>query len=263
MAKTSTNGASEHLPSGWESWPTMLDATKELSVHHTVIRRFVADGMLKQIVDPEGRKRFAPADIVSLKAYAADLPDDEKQPPIRAVGGITHEEFAGATSLVKQVYAHHQTMIPLLVNAWAEVMRVGREQSERDARRIAELESARDAASLARENMISQEHERALASKVIEASEARKSKAFSTLIDTAAPMLVKKLGLEGDPMIGTALNLFKSLKRDQILMMIHPAVDFVTPDQKAQLLKILGELSPEEKQGLGMTESPEQKGTEK
>jgi hypothetical protein len=259
-----TNGKSEDLPTGWQGWLTMPEALKVLGdqVHHSFVRKMVSEGAVRVCEDPQGLKRYSPEDVNSIKHYVETLPATElRGESVKPTGGISHEEFRGATDFVKQVHAHLERMIPLLVGSWEKVMIVAQQQSERDAKRIAELESKRDELSAARERALSEEHDRAMVSTAFQASEKRKSKAFDVLMEKAVPSIVSKLGLTGDPMIGSAVSLLKSFKRDQLLMLLHPAIDMVTEEQKQLIRRLLGELSPEEKEGLG--ETPEPKKEEK
>lgn len=249
MAKTSTSNG-HGLPEQWEKWPTMLDVTRELDVHHSVVRRLVSDGLLKQLSEtPDGVPRYSPSDVQSLKGYVQDMPETERRPVRTPIGGITHEEFKGATDLVRQVHKHHETMIPLLVDAWKGVVEAGRLQNERDAKRIAELEAARDQGIKAREDSLSQATERAIAQEAFKAAEARKTRAFNSLVENAGPAIMKKLGLESDPAMGTALALLKTFKRDQLLMLTQ-LDGFISEEQKTLLQKLIGQMTPEEKAAL-------------
>jgi hypothetical protein len=256
MAKANASNGLSERPDNWATWVPMLEATKILDVPHGFIRKLASDGLIRE-ESHDGERRFHPVDIANAKNYVGQLPEDEKRPPQRPVGGITHEEFAGATTLVKQVHGFLATMVPLLTNSWTAVMTVSKEQSERDGKRIAALEQMRDEGIKAREAQLSAESERRMAETMLAQSEARKNKAFNSLVDGVGPIVIQKLGLQSDPKIGAAISLMKSLKRDQLELLLQLGGDggLLSEEQVGLVKKILGE----EKPATGAAKSSEKK----
>lgn len=253
-ASEKMNGKSETLPEGWNQWPGINDAARRLSVPHTRIKSWASEGALKWCMDPDGRPRYDPKGLEELSAYLETGVEKQASP------GISHDEFRAGTELVKQVLGHQERMVPLLASAMRDLNEGAKLQ--RDAyqaeilslrERIKTLENERDAQAEASRKIIADEHAQRLAEKQIDASERRKDKAQSAFTDRLLPLLAKKFGLDSDPRAGIAMQLIHTLKREQIMLLLM-IPDGLAPAQRELVLKLLGELSPEEKQALGMAD---------
>ena len=247
MGRTETtkpNGVSDTLPEGWNVWPGLNESARRLGCAHSVITKLVRDGAVQRIIDPTGTPRYSPTDLEASRG----LFDEEPK------GGIGHEEFRAGTELVKQVLAHHEKMVPLLVagyeammkSAEARVLAVGEEIKKRDER-IAELERERDENAKAREAALSDEHARLLAERSLEAAERRKDKTLDVARDKLLPLLLQKWGL-GDPRMQIGSELLGTIKRDQLLGLL--AIGVLDEKQAALVLKLLHPLTSEERDAL-------------
>ncbi len=254
MAKPPTaNGAAKDLPEGWESWPGVNEATRQLGTNYKVLSRLVAEGAIQRIDGaPDGRPRLNPEDVKALMG-------SELLSTIDARPGLTPEDFKAGNELVKLVHTHHAQMVPLLVDGYKAMLSTAQEQLEaaraelsKKDQRIKELEVMRDQTALEREKMLTQEHERMLMVRTVDAQERRKDRALSAVTDKFAPLVLQKLGV-GDPKMQLGMKFLSTVKRDQLLGLL--AVKMLEPEQEKIVRQLLEPLTPEEKQALGETDT--------
>ena len=125
MARASPNGVpSKELPEGWEAWPGVNEAARQLSTNYKVVNRLVTEGAIQRIDNvPDGRPRLNPDDV---KAFiGSDLLS-----PVDSRPGLTPEDFKAGNELVKLVQTHHAQMVPLLVDGYKAMLSTAQEQLE-------------------------------------------------------------------------------------------------------------------------------------
>lgn len=252
--RKTVNGSAE-TPAGAENWPGIGKAAATLNVAHSFITKMANAGHLRTTL-VNGTRRYDPEGLEQLREYV-DIAEEPKP-------GISSEEFRAGTELVKAVLSWHEKMFQQFALATSQILqrsdelsKTAREQTSLDRARIEKLEGDRDAASAAREKSLTEEQERRLMVSSFEANERRKDKAFSIFSDRLIPVILKRTGLDADPRVATALKLVGSMTRDQMIMLVAiPGV--VTDAQREQIMALLGELSAEEKEKLGIaqTEAP-------
>jgi hypothetical protein len=255
------------LPEGWQEWPGVAQIRSHTGATYTQIKRAARDGVIDTVpghLTIDGKPRYNPAQIPALEEYLEELGEERDEG--KRGGNLTHEEFGSGIDLVRQVHKHHELMVPLLVEGWktlgaASETRIAKlaEENKELRERISELEQARDAQAVLRERMLSEEHQRLLTEKAFESSERRKDKAFSTITDKLAPVLMQKLGVASDPKIEKGLQFLRTIKREQVLGLL--AIGVLDPEQTELARALIEPLTPEEKQALGETPSKEEGST--
>lgn len=260
VAETKSNGLKDKraaLPEGWQTWPGIAQVRAECGATYSQIKKAARDGVIDTVpgyLTIDGKPRYNPAQVAAIGEYIEEVEEEAEKRESR--GNLTHEEFATGADLVKQVHRHHENMVPLLVDGWRAMVTAGEQRiaglaaENAELRgRIKELEDARDAQAALREQMLSEEHRRALEEKAFESAERRKDKAFATVTDKLAPLVFAKLGVTSDPKMAAGMKFLQTIKREQVLGLL--AIGVLEPEQAKLARALIEPLTPEEKQALG------------
>jgi hypothetical protein len=269
-----TNGAV--LPDGWEVWPTLREASKILTAaadgtlvsHHFVLKK-AGEGVLKEITDPKGTKRYDPKGVDDLKSYVVEA-GEELKAPAQSKAGLSSDEFKAGTDLTKVAVDSLARMVPIMTSAYTSAFANAERQASRDAQeidslraRIHELEvKLQHITDQQRESMKAESDERAF-ERMVEAQTKVKDRAFSLFENKFLPVLAQKMGI--NQKAATGLKFLETVTREQMLGLL--AIGVLTDEQRKHVLELVGELTAEEKAALenvsGETTGPTEKEKEK
>jgi len=165
-------------------WPTVAAAARMLRVQASTIRRFVRNGDLNPVKDPEGVLRFDPDELAELN------PDEE----------VSHGELlkiatnlgAETRKFAEQAAGHAERMVSLIEKPMQSLLDAQAKMLQRAMARIDALEERRSSDIDAAEEARSLNHERQLKEREFAVREARMNKAFETLLGYA-PVIIHRL----------------------------------------------------------------------
>lgn len=222
-AEATTNGKATQVPEGWLP---VAELQRKHGGSVRTIHRWATEGRVSFVTDKEGRRWFDP------EGYARELSSDkELEPDQAALVEVRRDQVVldSANSLLKQAQSHHEKTFGPYSDATREVLELLRQENKDLRAQNAELVKVHLDNVKAREEMLSQAHERELAGKMFLAAEERKREALETFKGPAKELLKRFVAGGPDtvpapastaPKLEAARRLLGSLTDQQLLMLL-------------------------------------------
>lgn len=118
----------EHLPDGWQDWPTLREAANLIGMTSVRLSSYAKVGAIKKYVAPNakgsliGSYRFDPADLEALSNSLADEEEAEKVP-------TTADTVRASVEGLKQSQAHAERFVTLFEEPYKFVLTTLREEN--------------------------------------------------------------------------------------------------------------------------------------
>jgi len=218
-----TNGHA--APPGWLS---TLQAVELSGFRRRKLEKLAREGVLVREKNARGLV-FWDAEQLQ-QAIELDEPSDEPAAPTGA---------AESTALLKQAHGHLEAALKLVLDPAAALLKQALAENERLRDHVRKLEAAHLDSLAARENLLSEQHLRALATAEVAQSAQRKDRALA-MVGQALPKLLASV----NPKATAVVALMASLTSEQRGMLLE--TELLTDEQKGHVRAALeGSTAPE------------------
>lgn len=199
-------------------WYSRAIAAKKLGISLSTIIRKVDDGSIPATADSEGVWWFDPKEIDPL------VPEAASEGSAAVIQATAHA--------LKQAQDHNEVLLRHATDPSQAALRLIMRTNERLTLENKELRDREAENYKAREALLSEAHERELASRIVEARERRYEEGFKLLLGYA-PMLITQMS--GGKKLKPLLDVIESLEPEQIKFLVP---DFLTEEQAQEILKL-------------------------
>lgn len=219
----------------WEEWPKLEEAAAIIGISSRQLQKWLKSGKAERHQCPDGTYRYSPKHLAELQGAAEEETEEAELSTaqlVTAMGGYLRTQNDHIKMLV------HTIVEPLKANfdGW-------KAQSEQANARIQTLEAKWLESVLERERLLSEAHERELATKEAEASIRRKDATLDVLKTQVVPAIIKNVQAK-NPKAQAAVDLLQTIDPQTIDALLDERVEFLTPEQKAKLRIILDKPEP-------------------
>lgn len=212
-----------------KDWPNTIAAAAATQLNRKQLERMRQRGALVSEKDSAGVTRWNP-DMLALVAQARDdADDDDDDLPPQATSGTLNGQ---ALVLLKQAQQHTESAFKLVLEPMRDLTAERAEDVKALRARVKELEAKLDESLALREKLLSELHVRELLTAEAAQGAARKDRALK-LVEQHAPKLLAAI----NPAASAVVDLMRSLSAEQRGIMLE--TDFLTPEQKKQVITVL------------------------
>lgn len=219
-------------------WVTTLEAMKLTSFGRRKLDKMAATGVLAREKDARGLTVWD----AELLMQALDVDEDEAPASPSAVE---------AAALLKQAHGHLEGALKLVLEPASALLKSSMAENERLREHIRKLEATHLETQRAREELLSEQHLRQLATLEVSQNAARKDRALALVGDN-----VPKLLAAINPKATAVVALMRSLTDEQRGMLLE--TDLLSAEQKDQVRAVLADAPPVAPPEKGPTDAPGQ-----
>ncbi len=182
----------------WKDWPKASAVADELEISVRQLKRHVERNEVPRYQAPDGTYRYKPEEVAMFKAFLEGEETEAEVVTSKKGGADQHvavELVKVFRELLQQELGNNRELMKLVLNPNNALLSMLKDENAALRQRCSTLEDKHTDLVMAREEMLSQVHERGLATKTVEAQEKRKTQAFGMLMQSM-PTLAKQMGID-------------------------------------------------------------------
>jgi len=233
----------DKTPPDVEQWPNASTLAAKHGVSLRQISRLASRGQLKRYIAPSDKTyRYDPteaAEVLDVLKAPIETTAEAQEAMTEQTKVVTD---AGADFL-KLAHTHLEKTWGSVHEPARLILEMYKAECARLQLRVTELEAKRDELAAARETLLSEVHVREMAMLQEARAQDRKDKATQVFLDKGPQLLdmVQGAMMSSNVKLKAVAEILESLTAEQRMMLLHPDLEVLTPDQKAKLREAMGE----------------------